>query len=133
LEINGQGLPIRYEKNPKRSVLEAMKRAINTGVPDIRGDELVCDSMEAMLKIMTRSRFEAFAAIVEKRPNSVYELARVLGKDQGNVLRDVKSLESLGLIKLKSVKDGERERLMPMPLYNKIVLEFEPKKVVGLK
>ncbi len=123
---------IRYEKHPRKSVLDAMKRAINTGLPDVRGDELICDSMEAMLKIMTRSRFEAFAAIVEGKPGSVYELAKLLDKDQGNVLRDVKALESLGLIKLKAVKDGERERLMPIPLYDKIILEFEPKKAVGI-
>ena len=123
---------VRYEKNPKKAALETMKRAIASGVADIRGDELVCDSMEAMLKVMTRSRFEAFAAVVENRPNSVYELAKVLDKDQGNVLRDVKSLESLGLVKLKPVKDGDRERLMPVPLYDKIVLEFEPKKLAGV-
>lgn len=108
-----------------------MKRAISSGAPDIKGDELVCDSMEAMLKIMTRSRFEAFAAIVEGKPNSVYELAKILEKDQGNVLRDVKSLEALGLVKLKPVKDGDRERLMPIPIYDKIILEFEPKREVG--
>lgn len=122
---------VRYQKNPKKSALEAMKRAIESGVPNIKGDELICDSMEAMLKVMTRSRFEAFAVIVENRPNSIYELGKALDKDQGNVLRDVKSLEALGLVKLKLVKDGDRERMMPVPLYDKIVLEFEPKKIAG--
>ncbi|MCC7440196.1 MAG: hypothetical protein IT285_01100 [Bdellovibrionales bacterium] len=121
---------VRYEKHPKKSALEAMKRAIQSGSPDLKGDELICDSMEAMLKVMTRSRFEAFAAVVESRPKSIYELAKALDKDQGNVLRDVKSLEALGLVKLKSVKDGTRERSVPVPLYDKIVLEFEPKKMV---
>ena len=107
---------VRYEKNPKKSALEAMKRAIETSTPDIKGDELICDSMEAMLKVMTRSRFEAFAAIVENRPDSIYELAKALDKDQGNVLRDVKALESLGLVKLKVAKDGEREKRIPIPL-----------------
>jgi len=123
---------VKYEKHPKKMALESMKRAISSGIPDIKGDELVCDSMEAMLKIMTRSRFEAFAAVVEGRPNSVYELAKALDKDQGNVLRAVKALESLGLVKLKAVKDGDRGRLVPVPLYDKIVLEFEPKKLAGV-
>ena len=70
-------------------------------------------------------------AIVENHPHSVYELAKALDKDQGNVQRDVKALEQLGLVKLKSVKDGDRERLMPVPQYEKIVLEFEPKKVAN--
>ncbi len=47
------------------------------------------------------------------------------------MLRDVKALEALGLVKLKVAKDGDREKRTPIPLYDKIVLEFEPKKVAG--
>ncbi len=119
----------RYEKNPRKSAISAMKAAIKTGKPDIRDNELVCDSMDAMLKIMSKARFEVFAAIVENKPESLYELAKILDKDQGNVLRDVKSLESLGLVKLVSAKDGKRERLKPESSYDKIVIEFAPKKL----
>jgi predicted transcriptional regulator len=118
-----------YEKNPKKSAIEAMKKVLKTGKSDIRDDELICDSMDAMLKIMSKSRFDVFAAIVEHRPDSLYELAKSLGKDAGNVLRDAKALESLGLIKLIQAKDGDRERLKPEALYDKIVFEFEPKKI----
>lgn len=116
----------RYQRNPKKSVLSAMKRAIRTGVPDVRDDEMICDSMASMLKLMSKSRFEVFAAIVEHKPGSLNELARALEKDPGNVLRDAKSLEALGLIRLVPVK-GERERLKPDALFDKIVFEFEPK------
>jgi len=92
---------------------------------------LICDSMEAMLKLMSKSRFDVFAAIVEGRPSSLYELAKRLGKDGGNVLRDAKALASLGLIKLVTIKDGNRERLKPQAIYDKIVFEFEPKKMAG--
>ena len=119
----------RYERSPRKSALEAMKRAIATGHIDVRDDEMACDSMDAMLKLMSKSRFEMFAAIVEHKPNSLYELAKVLGKDPGNVLRDSKTLESLGLIKLVALKDGDREKLKPQALYDKIVFEFEPKKL----
>jgi predicted transcriptional regulator len=119
----------RYEKNPKKSALAAMKSAIKTGKPDIRSNELICDSMDAMLKIMSKARFEVFAAIVENKPESLYELAEILEKDHANVLRDVKSLETLGLITLASVKDGARARLKPESSYDKIVIEFAPKKL----
>jgi predicted transcriptional regulator len=118
----------KYQRNPKRSVLTAMKRAIRTGVADVRNDELICDSMSSMLKLMSKSRFEVFAAIVEHKPGSLNELARVMDKDPGNVLRDVKSLESLGLIRLIPLK-GDRERLKPESLFDKIIFEFEPKVV----
>jgi predicted transcriptional regulator len=119
----------RYEKNPRKSALQAMKRAITSGKVDVRDHEMVCDSMDSMLKLMSKTRFAVFAAIIEHRTNSLYELAKILDKDAGNVLRDAKVLESLGLIKLVPVKEGQREKLMPKALYDKIVFEFEPQKI----
>lgn len=116
----------RYERNPRQSALSAMKRAIRTGVSDVRDDEMVCDSMASMLKLMTKSRFEVFAAIVEHRPASLQELARVMRKDPGNVLRDAKALEGLGLIRFVEVR-GNRTRLQPEAMFDKIVFEFQPK------
>lgn len=114
----------RYERNPKKTALSAMKRTIRTGVSDIRDDEMICDSMTSMLKLMSKSRFEVFAAIVESKPASINELARVMDKDVSNVLRDAKALEGLGLVRL--VK-GHRESLKPQALFDKIIFEFEPK------
>jgi predicted transcriptional regulator len=118
----------RYESNPRKKAMERMKKVIATGVPDIRNDELVCDSFETMLKLISKSRFEVFAAIVEHKPASLYELAGYLKKDQANVLKDARALESLGLIRLKPIKEGGREKLTPQALYDKIVFEFEPKR-----
>ncbi len=120
----------RYEKNPRESALAAMKKAIETGVPEIHDGELVCDSMDSMLRLISKSRFEVFAAIVEHKPGSLYELAKVLEKDPSNVLRDTKALELLGLVKLVEVADSERGKLKPQALYDKIVFEFEPQKMV---
>ncbi|MBI4402644.1 MAG: hypothetical protein HY537_00695 [Deltaproteobacteria bacterium] len=118
----------RYESNPTRKAFARMRKAIETGIPDIHEDEIVCDSLDSMLKLMSKSRFEVFAGIVEHRPESLYELAKSLSKDQGNVLKEVKALEALGLISLTPSKEGERERLKPKALYDKIIFEFEPKK-----
>ena len=118
----------KYESNPRKSALVHMKKAIATGTPDIKDDEMVCDSFETMLKLISKSRFEVFAAVVEKKPGSLYELAQHLKKDQANVLKDARALESLGLIRLKPVKEGAREKLTPEALYDKIVFEFEPKR-----
>ena len=118
----------RYDPNPRKNAFARMQKAIATGKPEIREHEIACDGLEAMLKLMSKSRFEVFAAIVEKRPDSLYALAQLLEKDQGNVLKDAKALEALGLIELIVVKDGNREKFRPKALYDKIVFEFEPKK-----
>lgn len=121
----------RYDANPRKNAFARMQKAIATGKPEIKEHEVACDGLDAMLKLMSKSRFEVFAAIVEKRPDSLYALAQSLEKDQGNVLKDAKALEALGLIELVTVKEGNREKLRPKALYDKIIFEFEPKKAAA--
>ena len=119
----------KYEKNPIKSGLARMKKAVNTGVPHVREHEMICGSSEIMNKVMSTARLDLFVAIVEQRPESLYELAQMLEKDQSQVLKDARTLESLKLIKLSPNADGGREKLKPEPLYDKIVFEVEPKKM----
>ena len=119
----------RYEKNPIASAMQKMDRAVKTGTPEVHPDEMVCASYELMNKVMSPSRLDIFVAIVENRPESLYELAQILSKDQSQVLKDTKTLESLGLVKLVPNKDGGRERSKPEPLYEKIVFEVTPKRI----
>lgn len=118
----------RYEEKPLKKAFARMRKVIETGIPDIHNDEMVCGSLQSMLDVMSKSRFETFAAIVEHKPNSLYELAKVLDKDQAQVLRDARSLEALGLISLEAVQDGGREKLRPKALYDRITFEFNAKK-----
>ena len=75
-----------------------------------------------MMAVMSRSKFEAFAAIVNHRPSTLKELASLVGKDLGNISRDVKALEMTGLIELK--KDAAGNRLKPIAKYDQIVFDF---------
>jgi predicted transcriptional regulator len=52
----------------------------------------------------------------------------VLDKDLGNVLRDAKVLESLGLIELQKSPGRRGEKIKPVALYHRIIFECEPKK-----
>ena len=45
----------KNEKNPKKSALESMKRAIITGKFDVHDHELVCDSIEPIKEIISLS------------------------------------------------------------------------------
>lgn len=117
----------KYDKNPSKSALTRLKIASSTSIRSIKNDELVCDSIDTMLKIMSKARFDVFAAIVEYKPSSLYELAALLKKDQANVLKEAKALEALRLITLDQIKEDGREKLKPVAVYDKIVFEFEPK------
>jgi predicted transcriptional regulator len=115
---------IRIEKNPDVDAFKRLKRVIKTGVPDVRPDELLCDSMDSALKVLSKSKFELFGGILTFKPESLAALAKALDKDQANVQRDARALEALGLIKLAVEKDGDRTRLRPTALYNKIIFDF---------
>lgn len=119
----------RYDKEAIESVGQRMDKAAQSGIPDVRDHEMVCDSVSTLLKLASTPKFEIFDVIVSHRPSSLYELAQILEKDQGQVLKDAKSLEALGLIKLVPLKDNGREKLKPEPQYDKIVFEVEPKRV----
>lgn len=114
----------RYQKGIRKKVLSEMKEAMRTGRPKIHDDEMLCDSVESLLKCISKSRMEAFLAIIEHKPESVYELARSLEKDQANVLKDAKALETMGLIELRPIKDGNRERLLPVALFDAVAVEM---------
>ena len=120
---------LRYEKNVAKNSMARMKKAADTGVPHIRRDELICDSFESMNRLLSIARLDIFVAVVEHRPESLYALAQILKKDQSQVLRDAKTLEQIGVIQLGSVMDGNREKLKPVPLYDKIVFEVTPKHI----
>ncbi len=63
--------------------------------------------------------------MVEQRPQSLDQLAKLLKRDYVEVYKDLQSLSAMGIIKLE--KDGEE--IKPTPLYDKIVFDFQVKKV----
>lgn len=117
----------RYDPNPRKTAMAAISRAMKTGKGQILKNEISCRSMDEMIKVMTKSRFQIFTAVVETSPNSITELAEYLKKDLGNVARDVKALEALGLLTLQKEKGKRGEKMKPIALYDRILFECEPK------
>jgi predicted transcriptional regulator len=93
------------------------------GNPYLKPNELVSKSLKAIFQLATEARLEIFGAIVNQQPNSINDLAGKLGKSQPYILKEVRTLESLGLIKLVQEFDGQRERLKPVALFSKIVID----------
>jgi len=118
----------RYDPHPRKSAMASISKSLKTGAIDVERDSIACKSMDDMMKLMTKTRFQVFTAIVEQAPESLTDLAEVLEKDLGNVLRDTKVLESLGLIKLQKFPGRRGEKIKPVALYRRIVFECEPKR-----
>lgn len=122
---------VKLRKNSLKKSMDALKRAVRTGVPEIHKDELFCDSVETMMETISRSKLAAFAAIVEYKPKSIKELAEVLNKDLGNVSRDVKVLALLGLVELRKENEHDPRALCPIAMYDKITFDFTPARAKG--
>lgn len=115
----------RYDpKATPNDMFARLQKAAKTRVPDIQRHELSSNSISALLGTMTAVRLQLFYTIADQHPDSMYHLAQILKRDSANVIRDVKALEGIGLIKLLPEKDGERERLRPVTVYDRIVFDF---------
>jgi len=80
-------------------------------------------SYEAMRKILTSRRLELLHVIKEKSPRSVYELARLLGRDLKNVNDDLAILTNIGLVELRGTTTG-RKNVVPWVTVDKIQVEI---------
>ena len=76
-------------------------------------------NLKEMRRILTERRLELLKTIKDRKPSSVYELARVLNRDLKNVLQDVSYLEELGIIAVSKIGDKK----VPRFGYDRISLE----------
>ncbi len=72
-------------------------------------------SLEAARKVLTPKRLQLLRVIRQGRPDSVYQLARLVGRDFKNVHADVQALAAYGLISLKKAQTGRRTSVPRVP------------------
>src|SRR3989304_5611018 len=87
-------------------------------------DETICfDSVEDMQKFLSPERIRLLKTVHEKNPKSIYELAKMRGRDRKNVTEDIKMLEAVGLIERKTVKSG-KEKVELVVDYDRIQMDI---------
>jgi predicted transcriptional regulator len=72
-------------------------------------------SLEAARKVLTPKRLQLLRVTRKGRPDSVYHLARLVGRDFKNVHADVKALATYGLVSLKKSQTGRRTTVPRVP------------------
>lgn len=81
------------------------------------------DSIDTMRAVLTNKRLQILKMIRELKPSSVYELAKILGRDLKNVNQDLKLLSDIGLVTLEKT-ETDKKRVIPHVDYTKILLEI---------
>ncbi|HEC96741.1 MAG TPA: hypothetical protein ENI58_01055 [Nitrospirae bacterium] len=74
-------------------------------------------------KALTEKRLEILKIIREKKPSSIYALAKLTGRNLKNVIQDVEYLHRIGLLELKRTTEGRGENT-PVVNYERIRLEI---------
>ncbi|MEQ1664334.1 MAG: hypothetical protein ABL927_03045 [Bdellovibrionales bacterium] len=115
---------LKLHKTPIKKMMTELRQAARTKLPNVHDDELLCSSISAMIDAISKSKFETFAAVVEHKPKTIKELAKILGKDVGNISRDAKGLELLGLIDLVPDKNVGPRAIRPVAKFDKILFDF---------
>jgi len=88
-----------------------------------KGDEIIVMGLDTIAKIFSKTRMEILRTIITQKPQSIYELAKMVDRDFKNVHGDVQFLNDVGLIKLKETGDS-RKGLQPIAKYSGIELDL---------
>jgi predicted transcriptional regulator len=81
-------------------------------------------SLEAARNFLTRERLALLHVIKNRQPNSIYELARMTGRDLKNVQEDIGILERHGLVQIARRQCGNRKVKVPRVPFGEIALKI---------
>lgn len=76
-------------------------------------------NLKEMRKVLTEKRLVLLKAVKDKKPASIYELAKLVNRDIRNVLQDLAYLQELGLVEI--TETGHKK--IPHVEYEKIAFE----------
>ena len=102
-------------------VVEAFKRIERR--EEFEEEKIVVESLDVLRKILTPERMRILQVIKNEKPNSIYELAKLLGRDRAAVIRDLEVLQKIGLVEISEEKD-EKGRKKPIVPYDEIVVKI---------
>lgn len=80
-----------------------------------RAEKARIDKLNLVRSIITREKTRIIREIKESEPSSIYELAKSLKRDIKSVRDDIKQLEKVGFIKLKTIKEKRTKIIRVKP------------------
>ena len=105
-------------------IAEAFRR-IERGeeLGELGGEKIVVESLDVLRKVLTPERLRILHTIKEKQPESIYELAKLLGRDRSSVVKDLEYLKLLGFVEFEEVRD-KRDKKRPIVAYDEIKISI---------
>ena len=95
--------------------LSQKQGAFTTILHRFKGEKKKEISEIALLRnLLSNEKARIMHIIREKHPNSLYELAKLLGRDFKSVRQDLAVLEKFGFVETIPIHKGKREKLKPV-------------------
>ncbi len=112
-----------------KSLDEALDEFVETAEKIKKGEKVkskiatyIADA-ETARSIFTDSRIRIIQFLKEKKPESIYALAKLLNRDFKNVYEDVMFLAELGIIGIKEAKTGRHQK-QPILLSDQLLFDI---------
>ena len=122
MKVKKIDIGIKGLKESLRDFAETWKK-LEAGKKVKKEEGIYFNSIDTMRAVLTNKRLQILKVIREQKPASVYELAKILGRDLKNVNQDLKLLSDIGLVTLVKT-ETDKKRVIPHVDYAKILLEI---------
>lgn len=83
------------------------------------------EGIAVLRKLLSNEKARLLHVIKTKKPSSIYNLARILGRDFKSVNDDIKLLDKFGFIDLIAEKTGKRARLRPVLVVDTVRINLQ--------
>jgi predicted transcriptional regulator len=103
---------------------EETYEALRAGKPAAKRQGVYFTSLDAARKLLTQERLALLRTIRVKGPTSMYELARLVGRDLKNVQDDLALMHKHGLVRFRRRKDDRRGAKIPEVPFREIALRI---------
>ena len=113
---------IKLSVRPTKEVLEQFAVALGRAR---RGEAaephagISFESIEGLRNVLTKRRLELISVVRHMKPQSIYELSKILNRDLKSVNTDLKVLKDNDFIEFRKLNHG-RQRVIPVVEFDKI-------------
>jgi len=114
---------IEHEKTYHKRMRNNLKKIDSGKMNSFDEDLLSFQSLDQFRKFITPKRIELLRVIRKDKPDSVYELAKIVKRKTENVNRDLNELGLMGFVELKKEKKI-RTKLKPKIDYESIEIKI---------
>ena len=90
-----------------------------------KGKKNYNSEVASVRQLLSNEKAKLLHIIKTKQPSSIYELAKLLGRDFKAVRQDIRLLEHFGFVELISSHKHGRERLRPVMDVDRVIINID--------